>query len=62
MRGAVSGCGLVAFLGREHALGVEGGHRAGAGGGHRLAVRVVDDVTRGEDAGDVRLGRARLER
>ena len=49
------------FLGREHALGVERGHRAGAGGGHRLAVCVVDDVTRGEDAGDVRPGRSWLD-
>ena len=32
------------------ALGVERAHAAGAGGGDRLAVGVVDDVADGEDA------------
>ena len=35
-------------------------HTAAAGGGDRLAVDVILDVARREDAGDVRLGRARL--
>src|SRR3954466_125109 len=38
---------LVEGLG-EPALGVDRGRRAGAGGGDRLAVDVVDDVTAGE--------------
>ena len=41
-------------------LGVEGAHAAGAGGGDRLAVGVVDDVADGEDAGQVGPGRAGL--
>ncbi len=44
----------------EEALGVERGHRARAGGGDRLAVRVILHVARGEDARDVRSRRARL--
>src|SRR4051794_15197210 len=47
---------LVEGLG-EPALGVDRGRRAGAGGGDRLAVDVVDDVTAGEDAVDVGPGR-----
>ena len=39
-------------------LGVEGAHAAGAGGGDRLAVGVVDDVADGEDAAEVGPGRA----
>src|ERR1043165_2419466 len=42
------------------ALGVERAHAAGAGGGNRLAVGVVDDVADGEDPGQVGPGRARL--
>src|SRR3954451_6001063 len=42
------------------ALGVEGAHAAGAGGGDRLAVGVVDDVADGEDAAQVGAGRAKL--
>ncbi len=44
----------------EEALGVDGGHAAGAGGGDRLAVDVVGDVAAGEDARDLGGGRARL--
>ena len=40
-------------------LGVERPHAAGAGGGDRLAVGVVDDVADREDAGQVGAGRAR---
>src|SRR5689334_7802749 len=52
-----TGCGcmpsaLVEGLG-EPAFGVDPGGRAGAGGGDRLAVDVVDDVAAGEDARDV---------
>src|SRR5690606_22540108 len=43
----------------EPALGVDGGHAAGAGGGDGLAVDVVLRVAAGEDAGDVGVGRAR---
>src|SRR3954453_24097747 len=50
----------VAFALRELPLGVEGGNRAGAGRGDRLPVDVVLHVAGREDAGDVRLGRARL--
>ena len=50
----------MALLGRQEPLGVERGHRARAGRGDRLAIRVVDDVARGEDAGDVRRRRAGL--
>ena len=39
--------------GGEEALGVEGGGAAGAGGGDRLAVGVVDDVAGAEDTGEV---------
>ncbi len=49
---------LVAFLGGEEALRVEGCHAAGAGRGDRLPVGVVGDVAGDEDAGDVRRGRA----
>src|SRR5690348_4268507 len=35
------------------ALGVEGAHTAGARGGDRLAVGVVDDIADGEDAPEV---------
>src|SRR3954447_11691361 len=37
-------------------LRIQGGLAAGAGGGHRLTVRPVDEVARGEHAGTVRLG------
>ena len=46
-------------LGRQRgqeALGVQGGGAAGAGGGDRLTVDVVDQVAGGEDAGQVRPG------
>ena len=46
------------FLLGEQALGVERRHTAGAGGGDRLAVDVILHVAGGEDAVDVRLGRA----
>ena len=49
------GSGVVAGL--EPALGVDGGHAAGAGGGDGLAVDVVLDVAAGEDAVDVGGGR-----
>src|SRR3954453_7612723 len=42
------------------ALGVEGAHAAGAGGGDRLAVGVVDDGADGEDALEVGAGRPGL--
>ena len=45
----------------EEALGVEGGGAAGAGRGDRLAVGVVDDVARGEDAGQVGPGGGRID-
>src|SRR5439155_4165760 len=41
------------------ALGLERGHAAGAGGGHRLAVDVILDVSGGEDTGHRRLRRPR---
>src|SRR3954469_8321240 len=46
---------LVEGLGQP-ALGVDRGGRAGAGGGDRLPVDVVDHVAAGEDAVDVRAG------
>ncbi len=48
----------MAFARGEEALGVERAHRAGAGGGDGLPVDVILDVADGEDARDVRLGRA----
>ena len=54
-----SACGVrkaaPTLFGRQQPLGVERGHRARAGGGHRLAVRVVGDVAGREHALDVRL-------
>ena len=44
----------------EPALGVDGGHAAGAGGGHRLAIVTVSHVAGGEDAFDARVGAERL--
>src|SRR5206468_2807902 len=44
----------------EPALGVQGGHAAGAGGGDGLAVVVVGDVAGGEDAFDAGPGAGRL--
>src|SRR2546427_2724176 len=41
------------------ALGLERGHAAGAGGGHRLAVDVILNVPGGEDTGHRRLRRPR---
>src|SRR5688500_12816161 len=43
-------------LGFEPALGVDGGHATGAGGGDRLPVGVVLHVAAGEHARDVRPG------
>ena len=43
----------------EEALGVDGGHAAGAGRGDRLAVDVVGDVAAREHAGDLGRRRAR---
>ena len=45
---------------REEAFGIEGGHTPRAGRCDSLAVDVILDVAGGEDAGDVRLRRARL--
>src|SRR4051794_16993069 len=45
----------------EVALGVEGAHAAGAGGGDGLAVGVVDDVADREDPVEVGAGRAGLD-
>src|SRR5215204_3014651 len=53
--GRVAGRQLVVQR-REVALRVESGGAAGAGRGDRLPVGVVDDVTAGEDAGQVGLG------
>src|SRR5690242_15654336 len=47
-------CGVRVLLGLEPALGVDGGHAAGAGRGHGLAVRRVRDVARREHAGHAR--------
>src|SRR5690349_16423304 len=49
----------VALLAQE-TLGVECGRTPGAGRGNGLPVGVILDVSRGEDAGDVRLGRLAL--
>src|SRR5712664_1719702 len=53
--------GSVDALGGEPALGVDGGHAAGAGGGDGLAIDRVGRVARGEHAGDAGLGRSRLD-
>ena len=49
----------MALARREKTLRVQRGHAARAGGGDRLPVGVVLDVTGGEHAGDVGLRRAR---
>src|SRR6185312_7607541 len=49
------------FLRGKIFLGVERGHAAGAGGGHRLTVDLVHHVAAGEHALDAGLGRARLD-
>src|SRR5262249_60761859 len=54
------GCHQVAFARRKKPLRVERSHTPRSGRGDRLAVRVVDHVTYGEDALDVRLGVTRL--
>src|SRR5688572_6005282 len=47
------GGSLMCRLLPEEALGVDGGHAAGAGRGHRLPVDVVGDVAAREHAGDL---------
>src|SRR5581483_9966346 len=51
---------LVALFRGEQPLGVERRHTAGARRRHRLAIDVILHVAGGEDAADVRLGRAGL--
>src|SRR5512133_3625168 len=55
------GPGVVA-VGLQPALGVDRGRAAGAGGGHRLPVGVVDDVAGREHAVDAGRGRGRVGR
>src|SRR6266850_496934 len=52
---------LAGFRGLQVALSLERRHAAGAGGRHRLAIREVLDVARGEDAGDTGLGASRRD-
>src|SRR4051812_7641294 len=49
----------VFAAGADEALGVDGGHAAGAGRGHRLAVGRIGGVACREDAGHAGLGGAR---
>jgi len=56
----VRGLQRGALLRFEPALGVDRGHAARAGGRDRLAVAVVGDVARGEDAGHARLQVVRI--
>ena len=52
--------GSSTFGAAKPALGVQGGHAAGAGGGDRLAVVVVGHVAGGEHALDAGVGAERL--
>src|SRR5919109_77397 len=58
----VSGGPGVVAVGLQPALGVDGGRAAGAGGGHRLPIGVVDHVAGREHAVDGGGGRGRAGR